>query len=497
MLSPARARLQRQRVLPQGPRALPRLRRHPGRHPEGLRLLRGQVRDRLPVREVRPDLRPRVQRGRHGERRLRDVPRGVRLPLQDRQGPHRAPHRHRAPRARPHVVRRPGHHEVVERPVAQRVLRRVHVAPSRPPRSPSAQSAWTTFNSLEKSWAYRQDQLPSTHPIMANIRDLEDVEVNFDGITYAKGASVLKQLVAWVGQDAFFAGVAEYMRKHHHAQRDAQRPAGRTREGLGPRPGRLVRRLAARRRASPRSRPHRIETDDAGVPSPGFAVAQEVPAEWPTQRPHRLGIGGYDLVGTGDGAQLDAHLVGVETDIDGELTDDPRARRQEPPRAPPRERRRPRLRQGPPRRGLARDRDRARRPLRRVAPPLHGARGRVGHDARRRNARPRVRRPGAEQHRRGEASPPHAHAAASARRPRSPSTWTPPPRSDDERARRRAVGARAGGRGRQRQPVPVRQGVRGAGRDASCSWTPSRRCSTTRLHLDDLAHRHRPRRGTC
>ena len=76
-------------------------------------------------------------------------------------------------------------------------------------------AAWTTFNSLEKSWAYRQDQLPSTHPIMAEIRDLEDVEVNFDGITYAKGASVLKQLVAWVGRDEFFAGVAEYFRKHH------------------------------------------------------------------------------------------------------------------------------------------------------------------------------------------------------------------------------------------------------------------------------------------
>lgn len=75
-------------------------------------------------------------------------------------------------------------------------------------------SAWTTFSAMEKSWAYRQDQLPSTHPIVADIRDLEDVEVNFDGITYAKGASVLKQLVSWVGRDAFFAGVREYFRKH-------------------------------------------------------------------------------------------------------------------------------------------------------------------------------------------------------------------------------------------------------------------------------------------
>ena len=66
--------------------------------------------------------------------------------------------------------------------------------------------AWTTFNAMEKSWAYRQDQLPSTHPVVATINDLEDVQVNFDGITYAKGGSVLKQLVAWVGIDAFFAG---------------------------------------------------------------------------------------------------------------------------------------------------------------------------------------------------------------------------------------------------------------------------------------------------
>jgi aminopeptidase N len=54
--------------------------------------------------------------------------------------------------------------------------------------------AWTTFNAMEKTWAYRQDQLPSTHPVVAEINDLHDVEVNFDGITYAKGGSVLKQL---------------------------------------------------------------------------------------------------------------------------------------------------------------------------------------------------------------------------------------------------------------------------------------------------------------
>src|SRR6185369_14530819 len=74
--------------------------------------------------------------------------------------------------------------------------------------------AWTTFQAMEKSWAYKQDQLPSTHPVVATINDLEDVQVNFDGITYAKGASVLKQLVAWVGLEAFMAGVAAYFVKH-------------------------------------------------------------------------------------------------------------------------------------------------------------------------------------------------------------------------------------------------------------------------------------------
>ena len=74
--------------------------------------------------------------------------------------------------------------------------------------------AWTTFANVEKSWAYRQDQLPSTHPIAAEIPDLAAVEVNFDGITYAKGASVLKQLVAYVGLEQFLAGLRDYFRTH-------------------------------------------------------------------------------------------------------------------------------------------------------------------------------------------------------------------------------------------------------------------------------------------
>lgn len=70
--------------------------------------------------------------------------------------------------------------------------------------------AWVTFAARRKAWAYQQDQLPTTHPIVADITDLEAAKLNFDGITYAKGAAVLKQLVAFVGDDAFFEGARRY-----------------------------------------------------------------------------------------------------------------------------------------------------------------------------------------------------------------------------------------------------------------------------------------------
>ena len=73
---------------------------------------------------------------------------------------------------------------------------------------------WITFANRRKSWAYRADQLPSTHPVTADIRDLEDAKLNFDGITYAKGASVLKQLVAYVGRDTFLEGARRYFQRH-------------------------------------------------------------------------------------------------------------------------------------------------------------------------------------------------------------------------------------------------------------------------------------------
>ncbi|WP_028047135.1 aminopeptidase N [Cellulomonas sp. URHE0023] len=178
-------------------------------------------------------------------------------------------------------------------------------------------SAWTTFSSLEKNWAYRQDQLPSTHPIVADMRDLEDVEVNFDGITYAKGASVLKQLVAWVGQDEFFAGVRAYFAKHAWGNTELRDLLTE----LETTSGRDLSAWSARwlEKAGVTLLRPEITVDDAGVIT-SFAVLQEVPDEYPIQRPHRLAVGGYDLDATTGRLVRTVH---VELDVDGPRTEVP------------------------------------------------------------------------------------------------------------------------------------------------------------------------------
>ena len=153
--------------------------------------------------------------------------------------------------------------------------------------------AWTTFGTAEKSWAYRQDQLPSTHPIVADIRDLEDVEVNFDGITYAKGASVLKQLVAYVGEEKFVEGLRRYFRAHAYGNTEL---ADLLRE-LETTSGRDLREWSAQwlQRAGVNTLRPVIETDDEGRLT-SVTIEQTAPAEHDVLRDHRLAVGCYDLV---------------------------------------------------------------------------------------------------------------------------------------------------------------------------------------------------------
>ena len=176
--------------------------------------------------------------------------------------------------------------------------------------------AWTTFASLEKAWAYRQDQLPTTHPIVAEIRDLDDVQVNFDGITYAKGASVLKQLVAWVGQDRFMAGVREYFGKHAWGNTELSDLLSE----LETASGRDLKDWSAKwlETAGVNTLRPEFETDgDGNITS--FAVLQSAIDEYPVLRPHRLAIGFYNP--DEEGRLQRTHRV--ELDVDGERTEVP------------------------------------------------------------------------------------------------------------------------------------------------------------------------------
>ncbi|MFH8752367.1 aminopeptidase N [Streptomyces rimosus] len=181
--------------------------------------------------------------------------------------------------------------------------------------------AWTTFANSMKTWAYRQDQLPSTHPIMAEIRDLDDVLVNFDGITYAKGASVLKQLVAYVGMDEFFQGVQAYFKAHAFKNTRLSDLLGALEETSG-------RDLKTWSKAWLETAGINILRPELEVAGDGtltsFAVRQEAPAlpagakGEPVLRPHRIAIGCYDL--------KDGKLVRtdrIELDVDGERTEVP------------------------------------------------------------------------------------------------------------------------------------------------------------------------------
>jgi aminopeptidase N len=173
-------------------------------------------------------------------------------------------------------------------------------------------SAWTTFAQLYKSWAYRQDQLSSTHPIAADIPDIHAVEVNFDGITYAKGAAVLKQLVAYVGRENFLAGVRKYFGAHAWGNATLADLLAALEETSG-------RDLASwsaqwlQTAGVNTLRPSYSVGEDGRFTE--FAVEQEAPASHPVLRSHRIAIGLYDLNETGLSRRGQ-----VETDVSGART---------------------------------------------------------------------------------------------------------------------------------------------------------------------------------
>ncbi len=180
--------------------------------------------------------------------------------------------------------------------------------------------AWVTFAARRKSWAYRADQLPTTHPIVATVDDLEAARQNFDGITYAKGASVLKQLMAYVGEEAFFAGARDYFARHAFGSTELadlldclERASGRDLAAWS----RVWLETAGISRLDPV-----VESGPDGTLT-RLAVTQTAtdPATGePVDRPHRLVVGLYGS----DGAAL-RRLHTIETDVAGPCTEIPRA----------------------------------------------------------------------------------------------------------------------------------------------------------------------------
>jgi aminopeptidase N len=187
--------------------------------------------------------------------------------------------------------------------------------------------AWTHFINRWKAFGYVQDQLPSTHPVVADIADLDQVYANFDGIAYAKGASVLKQLAAYVGYDEFFAGVRHYFKRHAWGNTTLADLLTALEETSG-------RDMSAWARAwlstagVNKLRPS-LQVDDGVITS--FAVVQEADPAWPTLRTHRIAIGVYDKMPAGAADRADdsaesARLVRrhrIELDVSGERTEVP------------------------------------------------------------------------------------------------------------------------------------------------------------------------------
>ncbi|CAL9422582.1 Aminopeptidase N [Streptomyces sp. enrichment culture] len=172
---------------------------------------------------------------------------------------------------------------------------------------------WITFANRRKAWAYRADQLPSTHPITADIRDLQDAKLNFDGITYAKGASVLKQLVAYVGQDAFLEGARRYFKRHAYGNTRLGDLLSVLEETSGRDMGAWARSWL--QTAGVNSLTPQVLLG-AGGRIDELAVVQEAAESHPELRPHRVAVGLYRRTGSG---ALERYAR-AEVDVDGPRT---------------------------------------------------------------------------------------------------------------------------------------------------------------------------------
>ncbi|RNL63838.1 aminopeptidase N [Arthrobacter oryzae] len=177
-------------------------------------------------------------------------------------------------------------------------------------------TAWVNFANNRKGWAYVQDQLPTTHPIVADIPDLEAAKQNFDGITYAKGASVLKQLVAYVGFDAFIAGSRQYFKDHAYGNTTLTELLAVLSAASGRDLGEWARQWLQTSGISTLTS-EITERDGVLGAVTVFQDAEDPITGRQEPRPHRLRIGFYNLDDAGALVRSDS----VETDVAGPRTE--------------------------------------------------------------------------------------------------------------------------------------------------------------------------------
>ncbi|WP_432050746.1 aminopeptidase N [Verrucosispora sp. NA02020] len=163
--------------------------------------------------------------------------------------------------------------------------------------------AWTTFALQRKAWGYAADQRPSTHPVAPEeVVDAAQGLLNFDGISYAKGASVLRQLVAWLGDEAFLAGLNDHFARH----RFGNATLADLLDSLGAASGRDLTDWAEPwlRTAQVNTLRSEVRLDADGRYAEA-AVVQTAPPSHPVLRPHRIGVGRYTVDGTAERQEVD------------------------------------------------------------------------------------------------------------------------------------------------------------------------------------------------
>ncbi|MEE9297868.1 MAG: aminopeptidase N [Acidimicrobiia bacterium] len=153
---------------------------------------------------------------------------------------------------------------------------------------------WQDFNYRMKLWAYREDQRLTTHRIADDIDNTDETFLNFDGITYGKGAAVLKQLVRSIGRDGFRDGLRTYFRRHRLGNATLADFLAALQEGSGVD---LVG-WAARWLRTPSLNTLSVKWEETEGRVTAMKLEQSAPDDHPHLRPHALAIALLDDEGT-------------------------------------------------------------------------------------------------------------------------------------------------------------------------------------------------------